>query len=334
MVTRRYPDPQDWRFNDEDYQTYRERYWRCPVRLVREGFWAKHWRMPHTIRGGGAVTCLLPVLACHTWSQSHDVTNGWTGWTYLSRRRMARLAGLNKDTATNTLQQLVTLGLLELEPRPRAKYEGGYKTYYRLATVLYPQGDEPYATIPASLFYGGMWFILPSPACRHLYVVLACLDPIGDEAAYLERIATDISNEWSVLADRLEIDSEDFEDDEVLEATVKATLLAQRRQSAVVSLTEMEGYSGLQRSTVTEALQVLTTGIFDNRTISLMTKGQAPPRTPTWYAPDRRAWAWHWKSEFLNAPERVIAEQHQLWPYLVQRHKTMTRRVRQPRRHG
>jgi hypothetical protein len=266
---RRYPDPQDWRFNDEDYQRYCERFWRCPVRLVREGLWAKLWRMPDTIRGGGAVTCLLPVLACHTWPESKAVADGWTSWMYLSRRRMATLAGLNKDTATKAIQHLGTLGLIELERRPRTKYEGGYKTYYRLATILYPQDSEPYATIPTSLFYGGAWFILPSPACRHLYVVLACLDPIGDEAAYLERIVTDIGDEWSSLADKLDIDIEDFEDDEELKATVQAALLAQRRQSAVLSLSEMESYSGLQRSTVIEALQALTTPMFNKYTIPL-----------------------------------------------------------------
>jgi hypothetical protein len=319
MGTWRYPIPQDWQFNDADYQRYNGRYWRCPVRLVREGLLAKLWRVPGTVRGGGAATGLLPVLACHTWPEHDTGANDWTGWTYLSRRRMATLAGLNKDTATHAVQHLMQHGLMEIERRPRAKYEGGYKTYCRLATTLYPQAGEAYAMIPASLFYGGTWFMLPSPACRHLYVVLACLDPIGDEAAYLDRVATDVGDDWHVLADKLEIDSEEFEDDEQLEATVRALLLARRRQSAVLSLSEMESYSGLQRSTVIEALQVLTTPIFDNDTIPLIAKGEIRPRMPTWYAPDRRAWRWYWKSEFLNAPERVRAKQRQLWPSLTRR---------------
>jgi hypothetical protein len=333
MATRRYPEPQEWRFNDDDYQTYRGRYWRCPVRLVREGLWAKHWRRPGTTRGGGASTCLLPVLALHTWPEKDDATDGWTGWVYLSRRRMAMLAGLNKDTATDAIRQLMTAGLMDVERRPRAKYEGGYKTYYRLAVSLYPHDDELYATIPASLFYGGTWFILPSPACRHLYVVLACLDPIGDEAAYLDRIATDIGDDWYALAEKFEIGSEELEDDEALEATVKTVLLAQRRESAVVSLSEMESYAGLPRSTVIEALRVLTTPMFDNRTIALIAKGVVLPRTPTWYAPNRQAWTWHWRSEFLNAPERVKAERQQLWPHLARYHTTTKRRVLQLRRH-
>jgi hypothetical protein len=334
MTTRRYPDPQEWRFNEEDRRIYHRRYWRCPVRLVCEGLWAKLWRIPQTTRGGGAITCLLPVLALHTWPERDGATGGWTGWAYLSRRRMAALAGINKDTATHAIRQLVRLGLMEIERRPRAKYEGGYKTYYRLAAPLYPQADdEPYATIPGALLYGGTWFLLPSPACRQLYVVLACLDPIGDEDAYLERIATAIGDEWSVFADRLDIDLEEFEDDEELEATVKATLLAQRRESAVVSLSEIEGYAGLQRSTVIEAIQVLTTPMFGNEVIDgktyppipLIVKGPVPPRTPTWYAPDRRAWGWAWNSGLLNTPEQVEARRQQLWPYFF-RHQRKTKR--------
>lgn len=54
---------------------------------------------------------------------------------------MALLAGINKDTATAAIEQLESLGLLDVERRPRAKYEGGYKTYYRLAASLYSHGD-------------------------------------------------------------------------------------------------------------------------------------------------------------------------------------------------
>jgi hypothetical protein len=93
----------------------------------------------------------------------------------------------------------------------------------------------------------------------------------------------------------------------------------------------MESYAGLQRSTVIEALQVLTTPIFDDCTIPLIGKGEVLPRTPTWYAPDRRAWRWRWRSEFLNAPERVKAEQDQLWSYLAQRQNRVTGR-RMPHR--
>src|SRR5688572_11023315 len=115
--------PHVWQFNDDDRATYSDRYWRCPVRLVREGLWARLWRMPDTVRGGGAMTSLLPVFALHTWAEKDDATKEWTGWTYLSRRRMATLAGINKDTATAAMEHLEHLGILESQRRPRAKYE-------------------------------------------------------------------------------------------------------------------------------------------------------------------------------------------------------------------
>lgn len=324
MAQQRVQAPQVWQFNDDDRAVYHDRYWRCPVRLVREGLWARLWRMPDTTRGGGAMTSLLPVLACHTWAEKDGATKEWTGWAYLSRRRMALLAGINKDTATAAIEQLESLGLLDVERRPRAKYEGGYKTYYRLAASLYPHGDEPYASIPAHLFYGGTWFLLPSSACRHLYVVLACLDPIGDEEAYLARIAEDIEDEWDRFADDLE---DDIEDDEAREVAIKAMVLAKRRASASASIRELESSSGLQRRTVIDALQALTVPLFGDRvvngvhepTIPLIAKGKVPPKTPTWYAPDRRAQTWFWHSAFLNTPAKVATQRRQLWPKFARR---------------
>jgi hypothetical protein len=230
------------------------------VRLVKEGFLAKLWRAANTTRGGGAVASVLPVLALHTWPEKQEATDGWTGWSYLSRRRVARLTGVNKGTTTAAFRQLVSAGLMQMERCPRAKYEGGYKTYYHLTASLYPQDDEPYATIPARLFYGGTWFFLPSPACRHLYMVLACLDPIGDEEAYLERIADDIGDEWDRVSDE---EDEALEDEEERKPAVQAKILAERRESAPLSVSEMVRDAGLQRSTVIEARQVLITGIFN-----------------------------------------------------------------------
>jgi hypothetical protein len=283
------------------------------VRLVADGTWAKLWRTPGTIRGGGAVTSVLPVLALHTWPEKDGATAGWTGWTYLSWRRIARLAGMDKDTVTTAITRLRADRLLEIDKRPRAKYEGGYKTYYRLATALYPQGDERYAQIPGSLFYGGAWFMLPSPACRHLYVVIACLDPIADERAYLERIAEKTAGGWGIFADD---EDEAIEDDEKREVVIKAKILAKRRTSEPQSLSDLGRHSGLQRSTVVKALQVLTTPIFGGREIPLILKGEAAPRTPTWYAPDRRAWDWYWKSDCLNSPADAERERGRLWPFL------------------
>jgi hypothetical protein len=317
----RFPDPKRWLFNDDDRKKYQESFWRCPVRLVADGTWAKLWRTPGTIRGGGAVTSVLPVLALHTWPEKDGATARWTGWTYLSRRRIARLAGVDKDTVTTAIKSLRAHPLLEIDKRPRAKYEGGYKTYYRLTTSLYPQGDERYAQIPGSLFSGGSWFMLPSPACRHLYVVIACLDPIADERAYLEHIAEKTDEGWGLFADD---EDEAIEDDEKREVVIKAKILAKRRASEPQSLSDLGRHSGLQRSTVVKALQVLTTPIFGGREIDgvqyppipLILKGEAPPRIPTWYAPDRCAWVWHWTSECLNSPADAEKARRRLWPFV------------------
>jgi hypothetical protein len=164
----RFPDPKRWLFNDDDRKKYQDRFWQCPVRLVKNGIWATLWRTPGTKRGGGAVTSILPVLALHTWPEKEGATGGWTGPSYLSQRRIARLAGVDKDTVRTAIDRLVSLNIMQVKKQRRAKYEGGYKTLYRLNISLYPKGDEPYAKFPAALFYGGTWFMLPSAASRHM----------------------------------------------------------------------------------------------------------------------------------------------------------------------
>jgi hypothetical protein len=76
---------------------------------------------------------------------------------------LATLAGLNKDSVAAACRRLVALNYLELERRARSRH-GGYKTFFRLATTLYPQADEPYAVMPGSLLYNGTW-TLPIFTC-------------------------------------------------------------------------------------------------------------------------------------------------------------------------
>jgi hypothetical protein len=247
---------------------------------------------------------------------------GWTGPSYVSQRRIARLAGVNKATVAAAIKQLVSRKLIHVERRPRPKYKGGYNTYYRLDVGLYPQGDEPYAQLPARLFYGGTWFMLPSLASRHLYVVIACLDPIRNEDGYLGPLKGDSENGLDWQGDEFD---DAIEDDKAREASIKAKLLAKRRSSEPQSISDLVQFSGLQRSTVVEALRVLTTPIFGGGAINgvkyppipLILKGEAPPRTPTWYAPDRRAWGWHWNADFLNSPINVSAKKDMLWSFLL-----------------
>ena len=122
--------PHIWVFNEADRQAYAGRYWRCPTRLVTAGLWAKLWRPPGTTRGGGAVTSLLPVLALHAWPGQAGAEPGWTGWTYFSRRRLATLAGLNKDSVTAACQRLVALNLWRWSGGPVRGMRGAIKRFF------------------------------------------------------------------------------------------------------------------------------------------------------------------------------------------------------------
>jgi hypothetical protein len=122
-------------------------------------------------------------------------------------------------------------------------------------------------------------------------------------------------------------DEEDheIEDDKEREAAIEAKILAKRRSSKPPSISDLVRFSGLQRSTVVEALRVLTTPIFGNREIngvkyppiSLVLKGEAQPRTPIWYAPNRLARNWYWPADFLNSPIDVSAARDMLWPFFL-----------------
>jgi hypothetical protein len=318
--------PTLWVFNEADRLAHAKRFWRASTRLVTAGLWAKLWRASGTTRGGGIVTSLLPVLALHTWPEQSGAEVGWTGWSYLSRHRLAALAGINKDSVGAACHRLVALNLMELERRPRARHEGGYKTYFRLAASRYPQADEPYAMLPGNLFYSGTWAVLPSPAYRHLYVVITCLDPIGDEAAYLARIAEDIGGNWDRYADD---EAWTIADPAARAVAIQTQMLAAQRARHPLSIRDLVEYSGLQRNTAVEALRGLLVPMFGNYVdpqtghcyppIALLKHGEVQPGRPTWYAPDRRAWGWSWRCEVMNARDRVQKARDRLWPHFVER---------------
>src|SRR4051794_13095642 len=98
MPPRPLPAPRLYEFNEADRDAFRDRFWRCPVRLVQDGTWAALWTgNGRRRRGGGAAGALLPVLAIHAWPTHEGSVPGWTGPVVLSYRRLARLAGLDKD---------------------------------------------------------------------------------------------------------------------------------------------------------------------------------------------------------------------------------------------
>jgi hypothetical protein len=291
---------------------------RFPRRLVTNGLLAKLWREAGTRRGGGVVTSLLPVLALDTWPGQEGAEKEWTGPTHVPNQRLATLAGLSRDSVTAACRRLVERRLMTLKRRPRARHEGGYKLYYRLSTKLYPQAGEPYAAVPGNLIYGGVWSLLPSAACRHLYLVIAGLDPIGDEEAYLDAIEADLDGDWDHRADD---DDWDIADPAERAAAVQAKLLAEQRARHPLSMRDLVESSGLQPSTVVKALQRLLAPIFGDRvderrehpSIALLKQGEPQPGQPTWYAPDRRAWDWSVKCEVMNSPMRLQMMRDRVW---------------------
>jgi hypothetical protein len=291
--------PTVWKFNEADRQAYADRFWRLPTWVVTAGLLAKLWREPGTKRGGGTVTSVLPILALHVWPEQTGAAAGWTGWAHLSRRRLAALAGLNKDSVGTACRRLVALRLMETTPRSRAGHEGGYAMYYRLSTALYPKADQSYAAFPANILYGGVWAMLPSPACRQLYLAILGLDSVRDEQAYLDRIGEDVDGDWTQMADD---DDRLIADPDLRAVAIQRRLLAEQRARHPLSIRDLVRYSGLQRSTVVEALAGLLEPMFgicvDPRTghryppIVLLKRGEGHPGRPTWYAANRDAWEW------------------------------------------
>jgi hypothetical protein len=327
-----YQDPKRWRFNPLDFDRAVRRdtegrlpSWYVPVRLVRDGAWAALWKSSKSSPGGGLVTSVLPVLATHVFpeyrgSASVPGKNGgdplgdesfdpfdpfglatpsgtgadekWTPWYNLPRRQIAALAGVNKDSVGTAFKLLQRHGLLQLYTQPRGKSEGGYQTFYRLSTALYARNGERFFAFPKCLLYSGVWSILPTHACRHLYVVIGCLDPIRNEDAYRESL--------------------EAAGDTLSGETTEETLAA-RRATYPLSLARLQEASGLSYPTVSQALDALRVPFFGEG-IGLIKRGSARSQG-YWYAPDERAIGRYWTDwDFPNGgiierPDQTKASQ-------------------------
>jgi len=325
--------PKEYWFNRTHQEEFADQFWLCPIRLVTDGTWARLWRMEGTKRGGGVATSVLPVLAMHVFPGRGEDVERWTEWCYLSRRRIARLAGLDKSTVREGLRALEAEGLLELryDLHPETERKG-FRTKFRLSTRLYPQAGEEKVTFRATLIYGGTWSLLPTSSCRHLYVVLACLDPVRDPDVYqavaLSKLVARVRlKPAQYMAEQLEKDPE-------LRKKEGDRILARRRAKAPRSLAELAGFSGMRRSTVAEALRVLLLPVpgrvGGKRGVPRMSvrkrkrmarreplpvlvrKGKVRARKPTWYAPDPAAQRWAWPPSILNH-QGLVDEIQRTW---------------------
>jgi hypothetical protein len=165
--------PREYEFNEPDRAAFRTRFWRCPVRLVEDGTWAALWSAGgRRKRGGGAAGALLPVLALHAWPEQHGAMPGWTGTASLPYRRLARLAGLDKDTVATALDDLAALELVRVEVERIAHGDVRRRTRVRVAVRAFAADGERHVRFPGAFVYGG-WSRLPGAAERHLCVAWA-----------------------------------------------------------------------------------------------------------------------------------------------------------------
>lgn len=281
----------------EERERLDARAWLCPRRIIEDGTWARIWSL-----GGarGACSSVLPVLTLHSWPKRGG-DRGWSEWAYLGRRRLARLAGVTTDTATRALRALGDAGLVDTAREPQPKGRGGYRTRIRVAARLFARRGEESGSIGGDVIGGGAWHVLPSPAARHLYVVIAAMDSIGDESRYLQRVLDDC---------------EDFEGNppwdeygDVQPDAARGAWLDEQRARHPMTLSALCRWSGLSRRSVLTALQQLLCS--RDPDTSLIRSGVCTDGIASWYAVQRLTW-W-WNLDFLNDPARIAATRDKLW---------------------
>jgi len=285
--------PRSYLFNDADIEDYSERFVPLNPDLVPSGQLADLWRESGT-RGGGVSASMLPVLAIETWPgmrRDRAAVDGtlhlakpspdWTPWASASHRRIATVAGIALSSVRVGYEMLARRDLCQFATVPCAVSLGRRRTYYRLATSLYRSEGQAFAPIRGSLLYGGHWTMLPTNAARHLYLVLAALDPVYDA--------------------------------DVLGGILDGGTIEERRQRYAVSWGRLERFSGLSRRTLVEALGVLTTPLKNYPPYFERGGG-----SPYWYA--RQGPEWWWLPDFLNSSTKNIRENRaRTWPEVADR---------------
>jgi hypothetical protein len=293
-------------WTDADHERLERRSWLCPRRVIDDGTWARLWRDG---RSNGAATSILPVLALHSWPEGRG-KGEWSRWTFIGRRRLAGLAGVDAKTATAGLSELQAAGLLESKREPQPGGRGGYRTQVRLHARLYARKGEESGRIHGMLVGGGTWAMLPTPAARHLYVIIAAMDAIGDEAAYCNAILEDCDTgnaPWLELWEETEGDEDEM----------RRRWLDRERARWPMSISQLERWSGTSRRGVINTIPLLLAPVFDRRTLPLVRRGDCVGGH--WYAPNRTAFGWYWRTDLLNDRERIRRARAELWPTLASR---------------
>ena len=302
-----FPEPARYEFSEADRERYAERFFRMSPELIHSGSFAELWRVAGR-RGGGVATSMLPVLALETWPLKKQdraqidgtlglapSSPGWTPWASASHRRIAAVAGISTSSVRVGLRILSKQGLIEFATVQHAASLGRKRTYYRLAASIFAPQRARAAVIAGDLLYGGHWSMLPTNASRHLFLILAALDPVIDASQLAGAIG-----------------------DEQVETL---------REKHCYSWGTLQQLSGLSHSTFVEAIGVLTRDIPSGSSRPYLPYFHRGGEGPHYYARNRVTW--HWMPAFLNKPRNDRQRsQDGTWPEVAERLKAEQRRRR------
>jgi hypothetical protein len=228
------PAPVEYLFNPVDLDRFRNRFWRISRENAEAGFFSRIWRGADGVECPSA-SCILPALALNAWV---PVGAEWSPPVYLSHRTIAALAGVDKNSVARGMRRLEEVGLLRMGERERmARHGGAHRRAYQLSAECFPEKGQRFFKLPGGLAYGGALAMLPRASARHLFLVIAALDPLYDEEELRAHMADDAGRD--------------------VEASIK-----RRRHESTSTLSEIVGLSGLASSTAQEALQVLMAPVF------------------------------------------------------------------------
>jgi hypothetical protein len=300
-MKRRAPRESYWR--DSEYEVFGRAHWRMPKRLVIDGWFGELWSESKS----RSITSVLTALALHTYPEKAHLPGArraacpsWTGWSELSTRRTARLLGVNKDSVKIPMQELAEQEVIRLDDDRR-----GTRHFYQMNPRMYPDSRERFAQLPAALLYRGTWSLL-STAAQHLYLVIACLDPIADEEAYLRTVDIDWDQEPTPQ------DWTNYDTGSVRRLKQLAFLGEMCRKRIVTRATTRD-LARLSRSAHRNALRELTSplpmGDAYSRPISLVVAGDR------WLAVDRWAWRYAVEANTLNRESAVDSLKKKLFPW-------------------
>lgn len=282
--------PVEYVFNDADVGRFNGRHWRISRENVEAGFFSRIWRDSDGVECPSA-SCILPALALNAWVPEGS---DWTPPVYLSHRTIAALAGVDKNSVARGMRRLGDVGLLRMGDRElMSRHGGAHRRPFQLSAKCFPQKGHRFFKLPGVFAYGGSLAMLPRASARHLFLVIAALDPLYDEQELREHMAGDYERDI-------------------------AASLKRRRHDSTSTLQKIVELSGLASSTAQEALRILMQPMFGaNSEIPLVKRDQG---TYGWhYFVAVEAIKKHWMPWVLNDPKERERNRRRLWGSILGR---------------